>query len=360
MAVLGTRRHQIIGFGTAGDAGPALTRRAARALGLAAVALAVMLSPSTAMAAPPRNDNYLSSFRILNADGSFPTGWHDTEDTTQATTQSDVFSVDPQGNPLGGGPPEPTTCGSTSFGNTVWYDYAPPVDGGVELAVSGFATAVTVYEYNPRDSSITREVACSVGLGLSQDFTLPHDARARRFYTVQVGGVSSQGVIATGALEFTFAFYPDRDGDEVLDATPDKCPTRPGISRYGGCPPTLEPAPSYGFAGLPTGVRLKRLVVSHVPSGARVQARCRRCDLHQVVKVQAGTHTARMTRFVGPVLPAGSSLEIWVTRGRTKSGVYHYGAFGRYFRYPIRAGAVGARIDRCLLPGSVVPRRRCR
>lgn len=319
------------------------------------------IAPSSAIADPPRNDNYLSSFTIIALpQREFPTSWSDAQDTSLATTQSDVFDFDKSGNPLGGGPPETTRCGQTEFSKTVWYDYAPPISGGVELTTSGFATAITVYEYDPATSRITREVACQVGGPNGEDFVLPREALAQHYYTVQVGGVGAGASAAAGALAFHFAFYPDRDADGVLDAAPDKCPLLPGVGPFGGCPPTLNPSPSLAFGGAAGGIRVTRFVVNHVPSGARVEARCRRCGLRQAVRARPGSHTTRMTRFVGKVLPAGSSLEIWVTRARTGAALYRFGAIGSYFRIPIRAGGVGTNVARCLLPNSRTPQRRCR
>ena len=41
-------------------------------------------------------------------------------DTTEATTQVDTFNPNRDGQPLGGGDPETTTCNGVSFGKTVW------------------------------------------------------------------------------------------------------------------------------------------------------------------------------------------------------------------------------------------------
>src|SRR5918999_4844671 len=90
---------------------------------LACLALFAAAS-ATAVAAPPANDNYLQSLR-LNEDGSRLERRQtltDSQNTAEATVQSDVFNPGPSGQPGSGGPPEPTTCQSSSYGRTVWYD----------------------------------------------------------------------------------------------------------------------------------------------------------------------------------------------------------------------------------------------
>jgi hypothetical protein len=56
---------------------------------------------------------------------------------------------------------------------------------------------------------------------------------------------------------------------------------------------------------------------------------------------------------------AGSRLEIFVTRARTRSGRYRFGAVGNYFSYEFKAAGIRRRLERCLRPGSRTPRRRC-
>src|SRR5215210_5133327 len=98
---------------------------------LAAVALAV---PASAAAAPPPNDHYLASTTINRQDGSLARQYEDTVDTTEATTQPDVFDPNREGLPFGGGDPEPTSCGgASSYGRTAWWDFRPPTTGGVQI-----------------------------------------------------------------------------------------------------------------------------------------------------------------------------------------------------------------------------------
>jgi hypothetical protein len=176
---------------------------------------------------------------------------------------------------------------------------------------------------------------------------------------VQVGGVVNGAEPASGPLDFTFQFRRDTDRDGIPDAAPDACPNLAGVPPF-GCPPELVAQPRYTWAPAPHGIRLRTLVVSGLPAGARVEARCRRCRLRQVVDVRPGTHEARLAALAGRTLPVGSSLEIAVTHPPTADGRFHYGAIGNAFRFPVRADGLGNRVDRCLLPGSSVPRRSCR
>src|SRR3954447_6225839 len=134
--------------------------RPARLLFAAALtAAACVAAPAAASAAPPVNDNYLSSLPVDQVQFTA------TADTTEATTQADLFNPNRDGQPLGGGAPEPLDCKGTPFGKTVWYDLAPQVSGGVQLRASGFQTVVAVYEWNPQDSKISKLVDCSPNAG---------------------------------------------------------------------------------------------------------------------------------------------------------------------------------------------------
>ena len=102
------------------------------------IAAALLALPATSYAqAAPVNDNYLDSLR-LNDPGTRlerRDTLRDTQNTTNATVQSDVFSP-----PQSGGPPKLTTCEGASIGKTVWYDFYPDVSGLVRLRASGYDT----------------------------------------------------------------------------------------------------------------------------------------------------------------------------------------------------------------------------
>ena len=67
------------------------------------ITAALLALPATAAAAPPPNDNYLASTTIASQE------YRDSVDTTEATTQPDLFNPNRDGLPFGGGDPEPTT-----------------------------------------------------------------------------------------------------------------------------------------------------------------------------------------------------------------------------------------------------------
>ena len=64
---------------------------------ITAAVLAALAVPETAAAAPPPNDNYLASSTIADQE------YTDSVDTTEATTQSDLFNPNRDGLPFGAG-----------------------------------------------------------------------------------------------------------------------------------------------------------------------------------------------------------------------------------------------------------------
>jgi hypothetical protein len=109
----------------------------------------------------------------------------------------------------------------------------------------------------------------------------------------------------------------------------------------------LSPFPVVRLAGRLTrsGANVTSLVVQ-APNGARVSLRCHGggCPYRRAsAKVRHGTvRFRRLQRF----LPAGSALELSVTKR---------GTIGKYTRFRIRRGRSPARVDRCLKPGAGGP-----
>jgi hypothetical protein len=312
-----------------------------RPLGLSLLtAAALAAAPALAAAAPPPNDNYLASTTITQSP------FTDTVDTSEATTQPDLFNPNAQGQPLGGYVAENTTCNGVGFGKTVWYDLQPDRPGGVEIDTSGFDDVVTVYQWGA-DSKIIRQVTCQRMSTAETPGQLLLSVDKGKAYTFQVGGVNGAG----GPLSFHLEFFPDTDGDGILDAQPDKCPTVPGISRYGGCPPSLrgKVSPSLSFANAGSGIRITRLVVDGVPKGAKVSATGGGAS--QTVKAsKAGRVT--LSRLVGRTASAGGKVTLRVTMAPTGSGTYKYGATGALYQWPVKAGGLGGRVQKCLKVGS--------
>jgi hypothetical protein len=314
---------------------------------------AALTCPALAAAAPPPNDNYLASTSISDTQRPLPPEYSDSIDTSEATTQSDLFNPDKDGLPLGGGDPEPTSCapGGPAYGKTAWWDFRPQSPGGVEIKASGsFDVVVAVYEWSSDTSKITRRVRCQNAAPGSETVLLP-TVRKDRNYTVQVGGAGATG----GPLQFALSYFRDRDGDGVLDDEPDKCLSRPGIRRFGGCPPELRAAPRFSYDRSGSGLIIRALTVDDVPKNGTAEVRCGRCG-RKVSKKARKTGSVKLTRFLGRSVRAGDKIEVRVTMPRrAKSGRYRFGAFGRYYRYPVTAAGFGKRTVRCLNPGSRKP-----
>lgn len=306
------------------------------------IAAAVLALPATAAAAPPPNDNYLASTTIAGEE------YTDSVDTTEATTQPDMFNPNRDGLPFAGGDPEPTSCAGTSpFGKTVWWDFQPPSAGGVEIkANGGFDVVVAVYKWSATTSKITKTVRCQNDEAGSEDLIIPR-VSAGTNYTIQVGGANNAG----GPVRLEFTYFPDTDGDGILDDAPDKCRKQPGISRFGGCPPELRSTPRVAYTSVGSGLRITNLEIDDVPKGARAEIRCGR-----TVKQRAKRKgTLKVRGCTGRSVSGGSSIQVRVTLGRTGKGQYRYGAVGKYFRWPVSGGKLGKRKTSCLQPGSRKP-----
>jgi hypothetical protein len=340
-------------------------RRPGSRLGMFGAALVALLSlPATSLAVPtpPPNDNYLSSFRIpqVETTGSQPVAFEDAQDTTAATTQTDLFNPDQSGMAFGGAGPEPLTCNGSHYGKTIWYDLHPSVPGGLDLVAAGFPTAIALYQWSPQTSLIVRRVGCRVSESTVNNFVVPFNLQRGKAYTVQIGGLqTATGVADSGLLDFRMTFFPDRDGDGVFDVL-DACPSLPGVRHFRGCPPTLHPMLRYTAASSGSGVRLESLQVADIPGATRVEARCQLCGPREVAVTGSHADALTMTAFAGRTLPFGDKLTIWVTKRATGTGDYKYGAIGSYISYTVSSGGLRDRVLRCLLPGSLTPRRTCR
>ena len=306
------------------------------------ITAAVLALPATAAAAPPPNDNYLASTTIAAEE------YADTVDTTEATTQPDLFNPNRDGLPFGGGDPEPTSCGGTSpFGKTAWWDFKAPSDGGVELkANGGFDVVVAVYTWSERTSKITRTVRCQNDGAGSEDLIIPRVSEGTN-YTIQVGGANNAG----GPVKLGFIYFPDTDGDGILDDTPDKCLRQPGIPRFGGCPPELRSTPRVLYQSVGSGLRITGLEIDDVPKGARAEVRCGR----KVTRKATRQGTLKVNGCAGRMIDGGSNIQVRVTLGRTGKGQYKHGAVGKYYRWPVSGGRLGKRKTSCLQPGSRKP-----
>jgi hypothetical protein len=117
-------------------------------------------------------------------------------------------------------------------------------------------------------------------------------------------------------LEFTY--FPDTDGDGILDDAPDKCRKQPGISRFGGCPPELRATPRVSYMTIGSGLRITNLEIDDMPKGARAEVRCGR-----TVKQRAKRKgTLKVGGCTGRTVNGGGSIQVRVTLGRTGKGQY--------------------------------------
>ena len=302
---------------------------------LLALALGLLALPATASAQAPVNDNYLESLQ-LNAPGTRlerQDTLRDARDTSLATVQGDVFAP-----PNNGGAAELTRCGTTNYGKTVWYDFYPDVNGLVRLQASGFDGVIAVVPFNRKTAvpSFGSSQCANDSASTHEEFL----ARVQkgRSYTVQIGGVNDAG----GTLEFLFDFLADTDADGVLDET-DRCRSLKGTQSRDGCPLRLRAETTLRALPTATGIMLDRLAVA-ANRKARVEVRCKGCPK----QVKRGK-SVKFPRLAGRNLPAGSKLEIRVTRK---------GAFGSYTAYRIVRGNF-KKITRCMNPGSRKLRKKC-
>ena len=306
--------------------------------GIAGGLALLALSAPAAFADAPVNDNYMSSLR-LNDPGSRLDRTDtlvDRRDTTQATTQADIFAP-----PKSGGPAEPLACQGSGYTHTVWYDFYPDKSGLVRLRASGYDAAVSLFTFNT--STLVPDFAggqCSNAQGAGATEELLTNVTGGRAYTIQIGGVAD----AAGPLTFQFDYLADADGDGVLDNV-DDCPGLPARGTKNGCPPRVGGQVTLRAQPSATGVTLLGLSVS-AARGARVRVRCSRGCSSQSGR---GPH-ASFPRLKGAALRAGSTLSILVTKP---------GSIGTYVSYRIARGNF-KKTTRCLNPGSKTPRRRCR
>jgi hypothetical protein len=253
-------------------------------------------------------------------------------DTSEATLQADRLGAT--------GVAEPSECGSATLGRTVWLKFFPDVDGRIELQAVGFDATLALVPFtsvavpspqgytcaNQRDDTIER---------------LDEPVTAGTGYAVQAGGAGG----AAGPLQIGFTFRPDRDGDGVTDEE-DHCPRKPGTAN--GCPPRIVAGIHYKYDGLRDGVRFRYLEVREAPAGAHIDVRCSRGCSHQRLTVRSAV--TRIKAFRGRFVASGATVEVRVT---------HAGSIGSYRKFTISSGDART-TDRCLQPGSTVPKRSCR
>ena len=314
-------------------------------------------------AAPP-NDNYLSSTIIPASEttGMSIARYNDTENTTNATTQADLFNPEQSGLKFSGGGPEPLACQGVNYGRTIWYDLHPKIHEGVQLQVTGIPNVIAVYEYSR--AKITRRVGCQVQKSTAPNtYTLPAElAPSKNYaYTVQIGGIDTtphdSSTAAGGSLHFSAVFVPDHDGDGIYDPQ-DACPTLAGVRQFGGCPPTLSPILHYAAAAASGKLTLSQVSVAPVPGGTKVTARCS-CGTSETAIAGARASTVALPTLSKAKIHFGNTLDVWVTVPAHGNGLYKYGAIGAFQQYKAGPNGLGQPVKKCLMPGSTAPQSKC-
>lgn len=311
-----------------------------RAIAMMCAVLVMGLLPGAATAAPPTNDNFLSAVPINRGGTQMPReriGF--TVDTTEATVQSQLFSP-----PRAGGPPEPTACTSngrtTSFGKTVWYTFTPDEGGAVEFDAAGFNTVLALI---PLQNSEPQGYTCVNDLDGPSE-TLRSTVQAHTAYALQVGGVVERtGTPASGQLDLSVLFTPDRDGDGVPDNR-DPCPSRPGP--VNGCPPRLHAGYLAAWNLSANGLLLTSFTVTNAAAGSLIDIRCSPGCGHYRRRAAGGRQAISGLR--GKLVPRNAVIEIRVTKA---------GYFGSYLK--LRATTNLSESSGCLLPGSNRPQTSC-
>jgi hypothetical protein len=320
----------------------------ARTLIVIAVGLGVLATVALAshVAGAPPNDDYLQS-AALNTPGQRLERQATLKDVrpasemANASVQADVFNPKADGSAGSGGPAEVTTCETTSYGKTVWYDFYPDVPGVVRIRANGYDSVISVLRFS-RDSGIPDFAgrACINDSSSTQEELLTR-VRKGRAYTIQLGGVNN----ASGELEFLFDFLADTDGDGVLDDN-DNCPRLKSGGRPSGCPKRLRPEVTLRAAPVAGGIRVLGLTVK-ATSGSRIEVACTQGCKTEVKRARS---EVSFRKIKGNRLSAGSKIEIRVSKRR---------AIGAYIAYRIKDGNF-EKFERCMRPGSRKPRRRCR
>jgi hypothetical protein len=337
-------------------------RTSIRAFVAALLLLVPLAAAGNAAAAAPPNDNYLSSGTIpqaaTTAVATHLLVFHNSQNLTDATTQPDLFNPDRDGNPFGGGGPEPVSCDGVTYGRTVWYDLDPVVNEGVELQAKGLPNVIAIYRWSAATTKIVSRVGCQVDFGAGTNtVNLPQELQHGDDYTVQVGALQTPTGLASGTLSFTATILPDHDGDGTYDPF-DKCPTLAGVARDGGCPPVLSPIIGDSFSTSGAGLALHVLKITGVPAGTHAEVRCS-CGLKESGSAGAKGTAITLTAFANRTLPFGAALQIWVSKPSSGNGNYRFGAIGSYGKYAITSAGFKLKQKGCLMPGSLKPQRRC-
>jgi hypothetical protein len=355
-----------------------------RALALALIALAVVPAAAAAQEAipPPGADNYLGPYFFNDVAHPLkydPLGF--TADTTAYTTQADMFNP-----PSSGGPGEPTRCGNTNYGNTIWSVFYSNRWGLMTVSTAGpFDAVIGVVPFDGPDNPIPdfNNAFCVDGLsGFLEEVKFSDEPYRgfiivpKQWYAIQVGGTAQTGTAQGGALQVKIDqnHSPKLDGDVILSwrtngrqakikslevsapkgskvavsCTHRGCGKNPKaftVKKARFTKPVGLVGPS-AMANAPAGVEMTPARV--VSSGSAKRAGGSAAGSHERRVV---VHAAKkFTLLGGRKLKNGSKIEIRISEP---------GFIGRYFSYNVSKGAVSSKTTHCLNPASSKPRNKC-
>jgi hypothetical protein len=201
--------------------------RKAALLGLAAaVALPVAAASADEQIAAPKADAYLQPV-FLNNGNALVAGDQLSfgADTTTYTTQKSLYdpTFDANGNPVKGpaGPAEPTSCGTTVYGKTIWTAFHAKRYGVANISATStsFDPVIRVIQFENPSTNPAPDLpgSCFDGsAGFAQ--TASGIVTPGQWYAVQVGGTLKKKGPAGGPVQVELALDPPPavDGDAVL------------------------------------------------------------------------------------------------------------------------------------------------
>jgi hypothetical protein len=326
-----------------------------RVLTLALVVAAAL--PGAALAqepiAPPGGDNYLSPVFINNGNplpyGS-PVGV--VFDTTNYTTQSDMF------NPPGsGGPREPTTCGSETLGKSAWVVFNSSKWGSLDVSAAGsYDAAISLIPFqNPQHPAPDlQDGFCIDNLTGLQEDANGLVAVPGLWYAFQIaGGSNPQGGQVQVKLQLN---RPLRiaGADAVLSLQGTKV-TSLAVKAPSGAHVSVKCAVK-GCGRVPRGFDVKRVSLTQpiadlTPSLVRRAAAGGDSAPVSLARRGPAVHESRNFKLLGGRnLKPGTRLEVRVTQ---------FGHVGTYFAWNITSAGTKPKITRCMNPATTKPRKRC-
>jgi Thrombospondin type 3 repeat len=185
-------------------------------IGLSVALLALAATPGPAMAT--HNDDFGNASEITEDD--LLAGYFDNNDNNGATPQSG----------------EVLTCGSAPFNKTLWWTFTPPVNGVVDVTAAGIDSVIWIVPFDGQFLLYGDEDAeCSDAPNVGVSENVFEYVYGEFQYYIQVGGYGTGTSAQEGNLDLTVEFFPDTDGDGVLDGS-DDCPNTFGEQSLAGCP----------------------------------------------------------------------------------------------------------------------------